>query len=179
MSIDQILTSYIDSISLKNNILEIKQIAQVIEISKTASAHPYEFRYFLSPYQANPQFKAKETSDFRRVGFFEVTPFLEESTGRSITLIQKWDHSRPIQFFISSNTPLEYRKAIEDGILYWNHAFGKEILQVEIAPVGITAPDPTHNMIQWIDDQSANSIYASLYLKFFRSQLTEKCCELT
>lgn len=160
MSIDQILTSFIDSISIKNNILEIRQIAQVIDSSKTTTAHPFEFRYFLSPYQPNPSFKPKETSDFRRVGFFEITPFLEESTGRSVTLIQKWDHSRPIQFFISSNTPPEYRKAVQEGILYWNNAFGKELLQVDISPAGITAPDPTHNLVQWIDDQSANSIYA-------------------
>jgi len=160
MNIDVILNSFIASITTKNNILEIRQIAQVLDSSKGPSARPYEFRYYLSPYRPNPNFTPKETTDFRYTGFFEVAPQLEEKTGRSVTFIQKWDHSQPITFFISRNTPPEYVTAIKEGILYWNEAFEHEVLRAEIAPVGITAPDPNYNIVQWIDDQSATNIYA-------------------
>lgn len=160
MNIDVILNSFIASITTKNNILEIRQIAQVLDSSKGPSARPFEFRYYISPYRPNPNFTPKETTDFRYIGFFEVAPQLEEKTGRSITLIQRWDHSKPITFFISRNTPQEYVNAIKEGILYWNEAFEREVLQVELAPAGISAPDPNYNIVQWVDDQSAINIYA-------------------
>lgn len=157
---DIVISSYIQSITLKNQYLEIRQIAQIADSTKNGAFRPYEFRYYLSPYEPHSDFHPKETSDFRHVGFFEVPPLLEEKTGKSLTYIQKWDHSKPIRFSITPNTPAEYIKPIQEGILYWNRAFGREVIQVEMAPPGVHAPDPTYHLIQWVEDQSAPMSYA-------------------
>ncbi|MEK7691346.1 MAG: zinc-dependent metalloprotease, partial [Bdellovibrionota bacterium] len=105
-------------------------------------------------------FAAKETSDFDQVGFFEVPPTLETTSGRSSVKISKWDASKPITYSVSANTPAEYVDAVKDGILYWNKAFGKEIVKADVAPKGVTAPDPVHNVVQWVPWDRAGFAYA-------------------
>ena len=50
----------------------------------------------------------------------------------------------------SANTPADYVEAVRDGILYWNRAFGTNVVRAEKAPEGVTAPDAEHNVIQWV-----------------------------
>ena len=47
-----------------------------------------------------------------------------------------------------------------DGILYWNHAFGKDIVEAKKAPAGVTAPDADYNVIQWVPWDNAGFAYA-------------------
>ncbi len=47
-------------------------------------------------------------------------------------------------------------------MLYWNLAFGKEIVQVKKAPEGVTAPDAEHNVIQWVPWDKAGFAYADV-----------------
>ncbi len=49
---------------------------------------------------------------------------------------------------------------MKDGILYWNLAFGKEIVQAKKAPDGVTAPDAEYNIIQWVPWDNAGFAYA-------------------
>jgi hypothetical protein len=69
---------------------------------------------------------------------------------------------QPIVFYYSANTPPEYVEAVRDGILYWNLAFGKEIMQAKKAPDGVTAPDAQHNLVQWVPWDKAGFAYADV-----------------
>ena len=125
----------------------------------------YEVRYFLSPYQPSAvEGKEPEAPDARYVRYFETEGHLEPVTGRVSGRIARFDLSKPVVFYYSANTPTNYAGAVQDGILYWNRAFGKEIVQAKNAPAGVTAPDAKHNVIQWVSWDSAGFAYADVLL---------------
>lgn len=120
-----------------------------------------EVRYFFTPYQ-NSEFKAKEMNpvETRYARFWETQPRLELTTGRQTVKMGRFDESKPVVFHYSANTPPEFEQAVKEGILYWNRAFGKEILQAKKAPAGVSAPDAHHNVVQWVPWDSAGFAYA-------------------
>ncbi|MCB0403357.1 MAG: zinc-dependent metalloprotease, partial [Bdellovibrionales bacterium] len=150
--------SYLESAKVDgNNQLTIRQVAQV---TKTIpGTELVEVRYFLSPYRPDPEYVAKRTPGFNKVGFFEVAPQIT-ANGSSVVYATKHQHLKPIQFAISSNTPKEYRKVVEEGILYWNRAFWNNPISVVDAPDGVTAPDANYNVIQWVNHDRAGFAYA-------------------
>jgi hypothetical protein len=121
----------------------------------------YEVRYFLSPYKPT-DFKGKEPTipDARYVKFFETDGHIETNTGRISARIARFDLSQPIIFYYSANTPSNYVQAVKDGILYWNLAFGKTIVEAREAPAGVTAPNADYNVIQWVPWDYAGFAYA-------------------
>jgi hypothetical protein len=154
----KIRSSYLNKIEVVDSEnLEIRQIVQV----EGAEASPnFEVRYFLSPYSKNDAYKARETGNFERVGFFETPPVLEKGSGRTVIRTTHFDISKPVKFYVSSNTPKEYQQAVMEGILYWNQVFGKEVIQVEVSPENVTAPDPRFNIVQWVEWDQAGFAYA-------------------
>jgi hypothetical protein len=111
----------------------------------------YEVRYFLTPYQPGAfEGKEMEAPDARYVRYFETEGHLEPITGRVSGRIARFDLRKPVVFYYSANTPTNFAGAVQDGILYWNRAFGKEIVQAKKAPAGVTAPDAKYNLIQWV-----------------------------
>ena len=125
----------------------------------------FEMRYFLSPYQPGAfEGKEIETPDARYVRYFETEGHLEPGTGRVSARIARFDLRKPLVFYYSANTPTEYVGAVQDGILYWNRAFGKEVVQAKKAPAGVTAPDAKHNVIQWVPWDNAGFAYADVLL---------------
>ena len=146
-------------LKLHDSLLEIRQIAQIVDPQGLQS---YEVRYYLSPYVPNEGFIPKETSNFEWVGFFETSPTFVEKSGYTKTYINKWDLRKPIVFSISANTPKRLVRSIKEGVLYWNKAFAAEVLQVRMAPEGVTAPDPRYNIIQWVPNDAAGSAYADM-----------------
>jgi hypothetical protein len=121
----------------------------------------YEVRYFLSPYKPIPiEGKEMDASDFRYLRYFETEGHIEKGTGRVSSHIARFDIRQPVVFYYSANTPSNYVQPVTDAILYWNLAFGKEIVQVKKAPVGVTAPDAEYNIIQWVPWDNAGSAYA-------------------
>ena len=125
----------------------------------------YEVRYFLSPYKAG-SFNGKEPSptDSRYTQYFESEGQIEPVTGRVSSRIARFDLSKPVVFYYSANTPPDYVEAVKDGILYWNLAFGKDVVQVKKAPEGVTAPDARYNIIQWVPWDNAGFAYADILL---------------
>jgi hypothetical protein len=125
----------------------------------------YEVRYFLSPYKPG-EFEGKEPgiTDSRYLRYFETGGQIEPGTGRVSTRIDRFDLSKPVVFYYSANTPADYVDAVRDGILYWNAAFGKEIVQAKKAPEGVTAPDAQYNIIQWVPWDNAGFAYADVLL---------------
>lgn len=125
----------------------------------------YEIRYFFSPHlpAAQPG-KEQSPSETRYARFFETAPLLEPTTGRPTSKIARFNLAEPVQFYFSANTPAEYVEAVKDGILYWNRAFGKSVVRVDKAPAGVTAPDASRNIIQWVPWDNAGFAYADLLL---------------
>jgi len=124
-----------------------------------------EVRYFLSPYVAGgAPSKEPNAPDMRYARFFETQGQIEPGTGRVSARIARFDLSKPVVFHYSANTPKEYVQAVQDGILYWNRAFGKEVVQAQKAPEGVTAPDAKLNIIQWVPWDNAGSAYADVLL---------------
>ncbi|MDB6023381.1 MAG: hypothetical protein JWQ04_3238 [Pedosphaera sp.] len=125
----------------------------------------YEMRYFLSPYKPGA-FPGKEPSmvDSRYTRFFETGGQLEPGTGRVSSRIARFDVKHPVIFYYSANTPTNYIEAVRDAILYWNLAFGKEIVQAKKAPEGVTAPDAEYNIIQWVPWDNAGFAYADVLM---------------
>ena len=130
------------------------------------SEQRYEARYFISPYKAE-SFESKEPNiaDSRYTKFFETDGQLETGTGRTATHIARFDIRKPVIFYYSANTPADYVEAVKDGILYWNRAFEKDVIQVKKAPDGVTAPDATHNIIQWVPWDNAGFAYADVLME--------------
>lgn len=150
--------SYIDEVVFENNRLELRQIVQVVAPGQSFQTH--ELRYYFRPYVKNPQFKPLETSDFKWVGYFNGMTRVEENSGRNLAYTTRWDHKKKIVFSISANTPKEYVQAIREGILYWNMAFGEDVIEVKMAPQGVRAPDMNYNVVQWVNWDNAGFAYA-------------------
>ncbi len=64
----------------------------------------------------------------------------------------KFDSHKPIVFALSAAIPDRYRQAMREGVLYWNKALGRPLLQVIDALDDVTAPSPRYNVIQWVGD---------------------------
>lgn len=125
----------------------------------------YEVRYYFSPYVPR-EYEVREMPEHetRYARFWEVQGTLEPETGRTSVKMARFDISEPVTFYYSANTPEEYEQAVIDGILYWNRAFGREVLKAEKAPEGVTAPDAAHNVVQWVPWDNAGFAYADVLI---------------
>ncbi|MBN8554985.1 MAG: zinc-dependent metalloprotease [Deltaproteobacteria bacterium] len=169
--------SYIESAEFSgDNKLMIRQVATFDAGSQ--GIIPLEVKYYLQPYQPNPNFKPTKSKGFDQMGFFEVAPIIN-TKGVSTTYATKWDISKPVVYSISSNTPADYRQAIVDGVLYWNKIFGKEVVQVVDAPAGVSAPDMNHNVIQWVNWDDAGFAYADAQMDPLTGEITHAQIFLT
>jgi hypothetical protein len=123
----------------------------------------YEVRYFFIPY-VKGDFQAKEmpAHETRYARFWEIPGKLEPESGRTTVKMGRFDLKEPVQFYWSANTPSNYVQAVKDGILYWNRAFGREVVKAEVAPEGVTAPDARYNIVQWVPWDNAGSAYADV-----------------
>ncbi len=160
----ELTQSRIFEVSGSGEQLVIRQSAQMRDREVDPNREErYEVRYFISPYHPT-DFVAKEMppAEIRYLRFFETQPRLEPVTGRASTRIARFDLREPIVFYYSANTPDDYVEAVRDGILYWNRAFGRDVVQAKPAPEGITAPDARYNIVQWVPWDNAGFAYADL-----------------
>lgn len=123
----------------------------------------YEVRYFFMPY-AKGDYAPKEMPDHetRYARFWELPGRVESESGRTTIKMGRFDLTQPVTFYYSANTPPDYVEAVKDGILYWNRAFGREVIKAERAPDGVTAPDARYNVVQWVPWDSAGFAYADV-----------------
>ena len=144
--------------------LVIRQSVQMRSRDQNADVESrFEARYFITPWEpGNVQGKEPDMTDNRYAKFFETEPHFETGTGRASVRLDRFDLKQPLVFYYSSNTPAEYVQATKDGILYWNTVFGREVVQAQKAPAGVTAPDAKYNVIQWVPWDRAGFAYADL-----------------
>ena len=123
----------------------------------------YEVRYFFTPY-VKGDFEAKEMPEYetRYARFWELPAKIEPESGRSTVKMGRFSIKEPVTFYYSANTPEDYVEAVKDGIVYWNRAFGREVVKAEKAPDGVTAPDARHNIVQWVPWDNAGFAYADV-----------------
>lgn len=144
--------------------LVVRQSAQVRDRQNDPNKEErFEIRYFISEYNSGG-FETKEHSPAaaRYVRFFESYPQIETESGRIASRIALFDIRKPIVIHYSANTPMEYEGAVRDGILYWNRAFGREVVQAAKAPEGVTAPDSRFSLVQWVPWDNAGFAYADV-----------------
>lgn len=151
--------SFIESAAIKDNRLEIRQVAQA---SRGGTILPVEIRYYLEPYRATEGYvPSKSNGDFTHVGYFQTQPQLTLQSD-SVVYNMRWNPAKPIVYAISANTPATYKEAIREGVLYWNIVAGHEIVKVIDAPQGVTAPDMNYNIIQWVPWETSGFAYADM-----------------
>lgn len=160
-----VTNSYIAKAETRGDVFFIDQILRV-NTEATASAPSrnlsLHMKFTLRSYVANPDFEAKESTKLEKVGHFEIHPTIEAGTGKSVTNIMKFDTSKPVIFHLSANIPNKHRKAVEKGVLYWNKAFDKEVIQVKDLPAGISVHEPGFHILQWLDWDTAGYAYADM-----------------
>ncbi len=158
--------SRVFAVDVRDPYLVIRQSVQTRDRTGDANLEAqYEVRYFFSAY-VEPKNSGREQSpaETRYARFFETAPQLEPTTGRSSGRMARFDLSQPVIFHFSANTPKDYTQAVRDGILYWNRAFGRDVVQAEPAPEGVTAPDSRYNLVQWVPWDNAGSAYADVLI---------------
>ena len=154
--------SYIDRADFSSgNRLTIRQVAQLDQAGFGGQDFKtYEVRYFLTPYLPDPTYEPITSPGMKLVGFFEVGPRLNLTTGTTVIRATRFYPGRPIVFAISSNTPADYHQAMVDGITYWNQYLPGRPIQWIDAPQGVSAPDMDYNVIQWVPYDNATVAYA-------------------
>lgn len=160
-AITRIRKSYIEDLKYVDNHFVIRQIAQAetADVLNAIKLSSVEAKYYLSLYQPDPTFVPHVSENLKTFGFFEVTPKLGFD-GNTTVYASKFNINKPVTYAISADTPIEYRAAVRDAVLYWNKAFGAEVVKVIDAPVGVKAPDLNYNVIQWVNWDQAGFAYA-------------------
>jgi hypothetical protein len=165
-SVAEVPQSRVFSVKRDKDQLVIRQSAQVRDRRFNPNEEGrYEIRYFFRAYTGK-KLKGKEHTprESRYVRFFETQAQLEVNSGRSVAKIARFDLNKPVHFYWSANTPKDYIEAVKDGIVYWNRAFGKEVIKAGPAPKNATAPDSRHNIVQWVPWDSAGFAYADILI---------------
>src|SRR5215510_5218106 len=137
----------------QRQILSVSQRGAMLVLDQmafNANMKPVLVHYYLSPYRPNPNFKPFEIDNLDHFGFYETYP--QRRSRRTVIYAMKFDSQKPIVFALSAAIPDRYRQAVRDGVLYWNEALGRRLLQVIDAPDDVTAPSPRYNVIQWVGD---------------------------
>lgn len=163
-TVEEVPDGRVFSVNQTGNQLVIRQSVQSRdrEFAQNVESR-YEVRYFFIPY-VKGDFVPKEMPPYetRYARFWELPGKVEPETGRTTVKMGRFNIEKPILFYYSANTPKDYVEAVKDGILYWNRAFGSNVVDVQEAPEGVTAPDSRYNIVQWVPWDSAGFAYADV-----------------
>ncbi len=165
----KILESFLNRVELKNQYVFIEQFLRIespASGSEEASVSPLHIKYTFSSYTKNENFTPVKSPGFSNVGYFENHPvYAQDQNGdineTPVTYIKKFDISKPVTYYLSSNTPQKWKQAVTDGVLYWNKAFGREVIKVADLPANVSIFEPGYNIVQWLDWDTAGFAYAA------------------
>ncbi len=156
--------SFLNKVEQRNESLYIEQFARMYSAPTPKSKgenFSLHLKYSFKPYVKNKSFTPRESIGFNNVGYFENYPVHEAGTGNKATYIARFDHNKTILFYLSQNIPAKHVQAVKDGVLYWNKAFGKEVIKVKILPKNLDVHEPGINLIKWLSWDTAGFAYAN------------------
>lgn len=88
------------------------------------------------------------------LGYFTV-PVAQAGKNTPNEIVRRWNPDRPVTFYLSANTPPQYRDAVRQGVLAWNQVLpDPAYLSVTDAPPSVLPGDPRYPLIQWLDDEN-------------------------
>ncbi len=149
------LASYIENFISDKNSLSFDHIAQVNLSGGSATVH-FNYTFMLSN---RDNVAPLVVEDEVRFGYFLTKPIYERSTGNPQQVINRWNISQPITFYVSSNTPEDYFESVKQGILAWNDAFESDLIKVKKASDKIMLGTPGYNVVQWVGFDKATGAY--------------------
>lgn len=154
--VSKIQVSYVRDAYVKGKYFYISQVARV-------DNQPREIRYTLSSYRKNKNFQPRKADETDSIGYFQIPKVIEEGTGKTTNYITKFDINKKVVWHLTNSVPDEYRQAVIDGVLYWNKAFDKDVIEVAKLPQGVSIHEPGFNVVQWLEWDSAGFAYANLH----------------
>lgn len=163
--------SFIKEIVADFDVITITQVAQWR--NNKGELLSAELRYNLREYIPSPTFKRKNLGKNRHVQFFSTPSQMNGVSTENMAFIAKWLIDNPITFYVSDNTPEVYKQPIKDGILFWNHIFGRTIFEVKDLEKGIKAPHPRLNIVQWVTWDNEASAYADMVMDHQSGQILQ------
>ncbi|MNK01204.1 hypothetical protein D3C87_189990 [compost metagenome] len=163
--------SYIRNIKFDTKNIELEQISRIHKdvirpgvVSVQAREETLALNIQIRAYDLGQNFKKKEADKSRRVGFFVTKTTRPEMSADTLNLVTKWDIDPargPIVVRISDTVGPDYIDAVKEGVLYWNHVFGREVLTIE---TGVKDADATPKdrtiMLRWLKWMDAGAAYA-------------------
>jgi hypothetical protein len=80
---------------------------------------------------------------------------VDESQNSIPVAVRRFDHTKPIKWYLSSNVPVRFRDSIRKGLLAWNDAFGSDVVEVAQLSNPVDWASSRINIFQWSDDSAA------------------------
>lgn len=156
----------IDSVSrrarITDNLMEINQISRIrsFDTEKGFSDETLSMNIQLMPYAPSEGFNKRVADPSRKVGFFTTNTGVKGFSQKVEALVNHWNAEKPIQVLVSKSVPKEFEAAVVEGIKYWNHVYGKEVLQVQTGADPATEPQLNTIIVRWIPWLDSGAAYA-------------------
>ncbi len=166
---DTVLTlthSFIDKVELRGQYIFINQYARALVPdagkgpAKNVSIH---LKHVLQSYQPSNDYAPKETVGLSKVGYFETDTVITAGSGQENVYIMRQHPKKKITWYLKGPIPAEHKKAVTDGILYWNQIFGQDKIEVKELPADIGVHEPGYNIVQWLEWDTAGFAYANIH----------------
>ena len=150
--------SFLRSAALVDNGLELEQVSQVEHESLELAAAglppscSVTVRTRITPYEINPHFDARHSTQQQGVGYFEVAHGVPGTLAPEV-LAMRWDarpEAGPVTYLISRHTPAQLVQPMADGILYWNRVAGRELVRVQRDADPNQPPRRRQVMLHWL-----------------------------
>jgi len=110
----------------------------------------------------SPEFNPLAVTD-NVFGFFIGFPQVTEGGTAVEEYVNKINTNKPMNWTLSSNTPAEYVEAVQQGVLAWNQAFGKDVLTAKVgSPEELSYTNPETSNVVWDDNQAVGMAFANM-----------------
>ncbi len=169
----RVMDSYVRNIHFDEKRIELEQLSKVSSEGlkqKDKNSMAVENReetiamnIQIQSYNLSSEFLKKEYDKSRRVGFFVTRVAKGGYSQDHSVFITKWDISEakgPIRVRISGSVPEQYLQAVQEGALYWNKVFGKNVLVVENGVPVDSSPQDRSITLRWISWLDSGAAYA-------------------
>ncbi|HVJ65427.1 MAG TPA: zinc-dependent metalloprotease [Bdellovibrionota bacterium] len=94
-------------------------------------------------------------------GFFLGAPRVTNGGLSVKRFVNRLSLDRKQVWEISPNTPALYQDAVREGVLAWNAALGKDVLEVRVGTAGKDNTDPTTSNVVWDDNKAVGFAFAN------------------